>query len=92
MPFACIFAVMKIFDDVEDEEKVTLLFLKQSLSVYWVRRLINVIVVLIDSVIELTNQKYSMNNNLNRFYEEKIALSVHMSVIEEKLTVLHTAN
>lgn len=46
---------MKIFDDVEDEEKVTLLFLKQSLSVYWVRRLINVIVVLIDSVIELTN-------------------------------------
>ncbi|XP_049381315.1 uncharacterized protein LOC125845854 [Solanum stenotomum] len=90
--FNGMFTFMAKSNDEEDEEKVTLFDLKQNLNAYSVRRLGNLVVVLIDSVIELTTEMDSMNNSLDKFSEEKIALTFHMSVIEEQLTVLETEN
>ncbi|KAH0686360.1 hypothetical protein KY284_016913 [Solanum tuberosum] len=55
-------------------------------------KLRNPVVVLIDSITELTTEKDSMNNNLDNFNKEKLALTDHVSVIEEQLTVLETEN
>ncbi|KAH0688877.1 hypothetical protein KY289_016235 [Solanum tuberosum] len=41
---------------------------------------------------KLTTEKDSMNNILDKFSAEKITLTVHISIIEEQLTVLETEN
>lgn len=51
------------------------------MNVYYVIKLRNLIGVLIDSIIELTIEKDSMNKNPDMFSKEKIALNVHKSVI-----------
>ncbi|KAK4713349.1 hypothetical protein R3W88_019256 [Solanum pinnatisectum] len=90
--FDGMFSFMAKSDDEEDEEKVTFSDLKQNLNAYSIRKLRNLVVVLIDSVIELTAKKDSMNNSLVNFNEEKLALTDHVSVIEEQLIVLETEN
>lgn len=90
--FNGMFAFMEKYDDEEDEEKVTLFDLKQNLNAYSIRKLKNLVVVQIDSVIELTTEKDSMNNSLDNFNKEKLSLTDHASVIEEQLIVLETKN
>ncbi|KAH0689758.1 hypothetical protein KY290_017953 [Solanum tuberosum] len=90
--FDVMFAFMVKSDDEEYEEKVTLFDLTQNLNAYSVRKLRNPVVVLIDSITELTTEKDSMKNSLDNFNKEKLALTDHVSVIEEQLTVLETEN
>ncbi|KAH0691226.1 hypothetical protein KY289_018584 [Solanum tuberosum] len=79
-------------DDEDDEEKVTLEDFKQNLNTYSVRRLRNLVVVLIDSVIDLTAEKDFMNNSLDILGKEKTVTTTHMSFVEEQLTVLEVEN
>uniref|UniRef100_A0A0V0IPX0 Putative ovule protein n=1 Tax=Solanum chacoense TaxID=4108 RepID=A0A0V0IPX0_SOLCH len=87
-----LFAFMAKSDDEDNEDKVTLLDIKQNLNTYSVRRLRNLANVLIDSVIELTTEKDSMNISLDILSEEKTVTTAHMSFIEEQLTVLEAEN
>lgn len=81
--FDGMFTFMAKSDDEEDDKKVSIFYLKQNLNAYSIRKLKNLVVVQIDSVIELTTEKDSMNNNLENFNEEKLALTDHLFVIEE---------
>jgi len=87
-----LFALMAKLDDEDDEDKVTLFDIKQNLNSYSVRRLRNLANVLIESIIELTTEKDSMNISLDLLGEEKTVTTVHISLIEEHLTVLEAEN
>ncbi|KAH0770354.1 hypothetical protein KY290_014335 [Solanum tuberosum] len=86
------FAFMEKSDGEEAEEEVSLSDLKQNFHVYSVKGLRNLVVVLIDSIIELTTEKDLMNNNLDILQDEKVALVDQMSVVEEQLIVLEAKN
>ena len=90
--FDAIFVLMAKSDDEEDEEEVTLSDLKQNLHVYCVKKLRILAAVLIDSIIESTTETELMNNSLDIFHEEKVALIDKMSVVEENVIVLEVEN
>ncbi|KAH0665359.1 hypothetical protein KY285_026565 [Solanum tuberosum] len=90
--FDTMFAFMEKSNDEEAEEEVTLFDHKQNLHAYSVRELRNLAAILIDYITELTTEKDVMNNSLDIFHEEKVALVDHRSVVEEQLTVLETEN
>ncbi|KAK4721295.1 hypothetical protein R3W88_011528 [Solanum pinnatisectum] len=87
-----IFAFMEKFDDEEAEKEVTLSDFKKNLHVYFVKRLRNLAVVLINSITELTTEMDVMNNSLDMFHDEKVALVSQICVVEERMMVMESEN
>ena len=95
-----IFAIMAKSDDDDSDsdaeaeiqreavEEVTLSDIKQNLHAYSVKRLRSLAGMLIDSLTELTNEKDLMNNSLEIFQDEKLALVSKISELEEQIFIL----
>lgn len=83
--FDGLFTLMEKSDDEDVDEKVTLFDLKQNWNTYFVIRLRNLANVSIDSTIELATEKESMNISLDSLSEQRIMMTMHMSIIEEQV-------
>ena len=87
---ANVFDVLFSFmEKLDNEVKVTLLDLQQNLNTYSFRRLRNLDSALIDSFIELTIEKDSMNNSIDILSNERTLMIVQ---IEEQLLALELEN
>lgn len=86
-----LFTLMAKSDDDEDN-KVTLLDIKENLKDYSLKELKFLTVVLIDTIGELTKDKESLNKNLNKFEEEKVELTKKLSKLHETCKSLFFEN
>ncbi|XP_069144523.1 spindle pole body component 110-like [Solanum lycopersicum] len=74
-----IFALMAHTADEEEDNQVTLLDMKNDLDKYSLKKLRTLAKVMIDSVIELTSEKDTMNAELDSLTENKVKLEEKMS-------------
>ena len=79
-------------DEKDGGEKVTLSYFKQNLTTFSTSKLRKIVVVLLDLISELTNEKDLVNNSLDIFHDEKIALVAQISDIESQMVVLKAKN
>ena len=73
------FALMSHTEDVEEDNQVTLLDMKNDLDKYSLKKLRTLAKVMIDSVIELTSERDTMNDELDSLTENKVKLEEKMS-------------
>ncbi|KAK4729569.1 hypothetical protein R3W88_022557 [Solanum pinnatisectum] len=90
--FNSIFSLMAKSDDEDDQDEITLFDLKSDLDTLSIKRLRKLIVVLIDSVDELTNENVMLSEKLSLCEDEKTALISQMSEINVRLSILETEN
>ena len=74
-----IFALMAHTADEEEDNQVTLLDMKNDLDKYSLKKLRTLAKVMIDSVIELTSERDTMNAELDSLTENKVKLEEKMS-------------
>ena len=79
-------------DEEDSDEKVTLSYFEQNLNTFSTSKLRKLVVVLLDLISELTNEKDLVNNSLDIFHDEKIALVAQISDIESQMVVLKAKN
>lgn len=77
-----LFVLMNKLDDDEDN-KITLLDLKENLKNYSLKELNSLSTVLIDTIYEFTKDKESLNKNFDKFKEEKVELTEQLSKLQE---------
>ena len=73
------FAFMAHTENEEEDDKVTLLDMKNNLNYYSLKKLRTLTNVMIDSVIELTSERDIMNAELDNLTENKVKLEDKMS-------------
>ena len=73
------FALMAHAENEEEDDKVTLLDMKNDLNNYSLKKLRRMTKVMIDSVIELTSERDIMNAELDSLTEKKVKLEERMS-------------
>lgn len=86
------FAFMTKSDDKDVNEKVNLADFKKNVNVFSIRKLRNLLVVLIDSISELTIEMDLFNNILDIFQYEKLVMVTEISNIEKQMFVLESEN
>ena len=79
-------------DEEDSDEKVTLSYFKQNLNTVSTSKLRKLVVVLLDLISEMKDEKDLVNNNLDIFQDGKIALVAQISDIESQMVVLETEN
>ena len=84
------FSFMDQLDDEDDEDKVTLLDFKKNMNTYSLKRLTKLENVLINSVIELTSERDSMNVEFESLNENRDKMGKKISLIKEKMIVLES--
>lgn len=62
------------------------------MNTYFLRKLRNLAPILIDPIIELITEKVSFHNSIYSLSEENIVITIHMSIVEEQMTVLEAEN
>ena len=77
-------------EDEDDEDKVTLLDLKYNLNTYSLKKLRKLANFMIDSVIELTSERDTMNAECESLNENRDKMVDKMFKIEGKMIVLET--
>ncbi|XP_069151990.1 intracellular protein transport protein USO1-like [Solanum lycopersicum] len=73
------FSLMAHTENEEEDNQVTLLDMKNDLDKYSLKKLRTLAKVMIDSVIELTSERDTMNDELDSLTENKVKLEVKMS-------------
>ena len=84
------FTFMAQSDDEDAEDKVTLLDIKQNLNTFSLKRLRKLANVMIDSVIELTSERVSMNTVFEILNENRDKIGEKIALIEGKIIVLES--
>ena len=79
-------------ENEEEDDKVTLLDMKNNLNYYSLKKLRTLANVMIDSVIELTSERDIMNAELDSLTENKVKLEEKMSKMEDKMASLESDN
>ena len=82
--FIEMFAAMAHSENEEEEDKVTLLDLKQDLNTYSLKKLRTLANVMIDSVLEWTSERDIMNAELDNLTENKDKMEEKMLKMEDK--------
>ena len=77
-------------DEKDGGEKVTLSYFKQNLNTFSTSKLKKLVIVLLDLISEMKDEKDLVNNNLDIFQDGKIALIAQISDIESQMVVLET--
>ena len=83
---------MAKLDDQDSDEKVNVSYFKQNLNTFSTSMLRKLVVVLLDLISEMKDEKDLVNNNLDIFKDWKIALVAQVSDIESQMVVLETEN
>ena len=79
-------------DEEDSDEKVTLSYFKQNLNTFSTSKLRKLVVVLLDLISEMTDEKDLINNSLDIFQDGKFALVAQISDIESQMVVLEAKN
>ncbi|XP_069151836.1 uncharacterized protein [Solanum lycopersicum] len=82
------FAFMAHSENEDDEDKVTLLDMKHDLNTYSLKKLRTLANVMIDSMVELTSERYIMNAELKSLNENRDKMGEKMLKIEDQMAVL----
>ena len=86
------FSFMAHSENEDDEYKVTLLGMKHDLNTYSLKKLRTLANVMIDSMVELTSERYIMNAELKSLNENRDKMGEKMLKIEDKMSSLESDN
>lgn len=75
---------MFAFMQKQDNEEVTLSDFKQNVNSFSIKKFRNLVVVLIDSIIDLITEKNLLNNSLEIFQDEKFSLVTKYVMLKNK--------
>lgn len=75
---------MFAFMQKQDNEEVTLSDFKQNVNSFSIKNFRNLVVVLIDSIIDLITEKNLLNNSLEIFQDEKFSLVTKYVMLKNK--------
>ena len=79
-------------DEEDSNEKVALSYFERNLNTFSTSKLKKLVVVLLDLISEMTDEKDLINNSLDIFQDGKIVLVAQISNIESQMVVLEAKN